>query len=287
MPEKYPVLLRNIQNLGASATTTIKPPLGQRFWAIFLQMAYTGGTNTIAAAYANITEGRLIVDGEVVRRFTGAELRANNIKYGSKYDSVSTEVPNTAPGVTIPIYFAEDWREDKLEIESTAFPTNTLQNFSIELDLGAATAPVITGYALVDDVQLKDGVRPKMVTWTKQTWGTGAAILEINDILKKGILLEMNFTPPSSSISKVTVMKTPVNQKERTIYEMTATSNAAFLQGKGVTAVSGSYYTVFDVDGLTSSGVDLRGLTSFYVKIEAAAAMAGNMSAIIQRLEEV
>src|SRR5437868_5113792 len=103
---KYRVQLRNVQNVAASKTAIIECPIGKRFHYIVLQHGYASGTNTIAATYSNISEVRVLVNNRVQRVASGTQLRDKNLLNGTGYDSLVGGVPNTAPGVSIPIYFA-------------------------------------------------------------------------------------------------------------------------------------------------------------------------------------
>ncbi|HVV00274.1 MAG TPA: major capsid protein P2, partial [Verrucomicrobiae bacterium] len=106
---KKRIQIRNVQNVAASKTALINLPVGDRYHYVVLQHGYSAGTNTIAAACSNITEIRVKVNGRVQRVISGTQLRDMNLLNGTQYDC--TGLPNTAPGVSFPIFFREQWRE--------------------------------------------------------------------------------------------------------------------------------------------------------------------------------
>src|SRR5438093_10978921 len=104
------IQLRNVQNIAASKTALIELPVGMRYHYVVLLHGYSAGTNTIAAAATNVAEIRVKVNGRTQRIISGTQLRDMNIVNGTGFDC--TGVPNTAPGVSFPLFFAEPWRKD-------------------------------------------------------------------------------------------------------------------------------------------------------------------------------
>src|SRR6266403_344176 len=118
---KYRLQVRSVSNVAASKTALIDIPCGQRFHQIILLHGYAAGTNTIAAAATNISEIRIKSNSRIQRTISGTQLRDMNLVNGTAYDC--TGVPNTAPGVTCPIYLGEPWRESPADQDALGWAT--------------------------------------------------------------------------------------------------------------------------------------------------------------------
>lgn len=282
---KYRVQLRNVQNVSASNTALIDCPCGQRYHYIELTHGYSAGTNTIAGGAANITMIRVKSNSRIQRMMKGVELRDMNILNGTQYDC--TGLPNTAPGVTFPIYFAEPWRESPQDQDALGWSTAGWLSFQIEVDLGAASTPTLAAWAVMDDFVPPANTNPGIVKWVRASLVPGGTTYDVNTIDRRDWLQQISIYPDSGgsqSPTQVTFKKNGL-----IISELTAAANTGFLQNHSMYPAasgrtSGVYDLVFDHDGLLSSSLPMDGARDSLLTIASGSAMSGTQIAIIQRL---
>ena len=277
---KRRIPLRNVQNVAASKTALIECPVGPRYHQIILQHGYTAGTNTIAAAATNISEIRVKVNGRVQRTSSGTQLRALNIANGSVYDAVSTEAPNTAPGVSFPLFFAEPWRKDVVDADGLAWQTSKWASFQIEVDLSTASTPTLLAWAVVDDFVSPGNAVTPIVKWIRQSIGASGTSQDITTLDRRDFLQQVSIYDASGggATSRVTLRK-----DGEILHDLTTSANAALLQQNGMTPASGRYDLVLDHDDLLSSAVDLNGARDLSITVESTS-MSGSLVLIVQRL---
>lgn len=287
MPEKRKIQLAGISSVAASGTALLEIPLSWgRMHYLVLQHGYSAGTNTIAAAATNITEIRVIVNGTVIRTISGTQLRDMNLLNGTAYDC--TGVPNTAPGVSFPIFFNEPWRKDARDQDALAWPSAPMNSFKVEVVLGAASTPTLKAYAVVDDTTVQG--TPLYCKWIRQPFNASSTEFDITTIDRRGFIQQISLYPDSGASQVAT--ETQVKKNGIIIHELTYSANLALLQHYAMTpAASGrsSNITdiVFDHDDLLGSSVQLDGARDLIVKVKAASAMSGTITGIIQRLEKL
>jgi len=141
-----------LRDIAANGTTkvTLKCPRGLRYHKINCQQYYAGGTNTIAGAIANFLEMRVKLNSRVQRKLTSTELLDTNLFHGTQYGNITGEVPNTAHGVSFPLFFGEPWRKDVAAQDALAWSTGDLG--PMEIDFDTTNAATWTFWAVVDDV---------------------------------------------------------------------------------------------------------------------------------------
>jgi hypothetical protein len=292
MAEKYPIKLRNVSNVGDSKTALIDVPVGPRYHYILLELGYSSGTNTIAGALAHITEIRVLVNDRVQRVFSGVQLRDLNILNGTAFDCQG--LPNTAPGVSLPIYFAEPWRKDSASQDALAWQSRNFKSFRIEVDLSAAIAssgtPTLVASAVVDDFIATDSmgkeITPMFVTMRRQQVAAAGTSFDITTIDKKGLLQQISLYPDSGGSNAATIVT--VRRDGDIVRELTKSANFALLTNNDMTPTasgrtSNIFDLVFDHDDLLNSSLVLQGVKEFTLTVEAASAMSGNMTFIVQR----
>lgn len=280
--DKNRIQLRSVSNVAASKTALIDLPIGLRYHTVILQHGYASGTNTIAAAATNITEIRVKVNGRVQRTISGTQLRDMNLLNGTAFDAVAGEAPNTAPGVSFPIFFAEPWRQVPAEADGMAWPSSGWDSFQIEVDLGAASTPTLAAFAVTDNLAASSK-GAGIVKWIRQSWGASGTSLDIATIDKRDFLQQISLYPGGQNATKVTLRKDGIVR-----HELTATANAALLNQSQMTPAasgrtSGIYDVVLDHDGLLGSALVLDGSRDLTLTVEAASAMSGTITAIVQR----
>lgn len=288
MAEKFPIKLRNVSNVAASKTALIDIPVGPRYHTIILEHGYAAGTNTVAAAMSNITEVRILVNDRVQRVFSGTQLRDLNILNGTTFDCQG--VPNTAPGVSLPIYFAEPWRKDSASQDALAWQSRNFKSFRIEVDLSTASTPTLVASAVIDDFVARDTtgkeIEPLFVTMRRQQVAAAGTSFDITTIDKRGLLQQISLYPDSGASQAATIVT--VRRDGDIVRELTKSANFALLTNNDMTPTasgrsSNIYDLVFDHDDLINSSLNLSGVKEFTLTVEAASAMSGNMTFIVQR----
>lgn len=111
----------SVSNVAASTTAQADIPVGQRILGILIQHGFSSGTNTVAGGMTNISKVRFKVDGFIARELSGTKLRDLNLANGRIHDCRG--LPNTAPGVSLMLNFAEPWRRDFEDQIAGALPT--------------------------------------------------------------------------------------------------------------------------------------------------------------------
>lgn len=286
---KYRIQLRAVSNVAASKTALIDIPCGQRFHYILLTHGYAAGTNTIAGAASNITGLRIYVNSRAQRTLgSGTELRDMNILNGTQYDC--TGVPNTSPGVTFPIYFAEPWRESPADQDSLAWASSGWTTFQIQVDLSTASTPTLQAWAVCDDYvppANANGTQPGICKWIRSSLPAAGTSFDFTTLDRRDWLQQISLYPDSggsNAATQVTFKKNSV-----TLHELTNTANSALLTNHTMTpAASGRtsniYDLVFDHDGLLGSSVPMDGARDSLLTIAAGGSMSGTVIAIIQRV---
>jgi len=286
--------LRNVVNVAASKTVLIDCPIGPRYHAIQIQHGYAGGANTIAGAMANVLAIRIKVNGKVQRAYGsgvssgsnqgGVELRDDNLLNGTAYDC--TGLPNTAPGVTIPIFFAEPWRHDEVDQDSLAWPSSAWASFQIEIDLGAGTTPTLTAFAIVDSLAAPSG-GPQIKKVIRQQFPAAGTQFDIAQIDRKDWLENISLYPDSGSSQQTSEvdlrfnsqildeLTTPVRQALQIQFNMTPTASGRTANMTDI---------VLDHDSLLGSAVNLNGASDFTMTVKAANAMSGTIIALVSRI---
>lgn len=165
MAVKRRVPLNQINGVAAGATATINLPVGpRRYHTIHIgyKCANVGGA-TEAAITAHLTEIRMNLDGVTQRKFSAAQLfNLNRQKGKSPTVSASTAIPGY-----LTIFLAEPQRKSVLEREATCWGMKGVGSFQIEIDIAAAaTSPVLSGFALIDDM---DEAPMGIVKWKRET----------------------------------------------------------------------------------------------------------------------
>ena len=148
MAVKRWIKLNKINGVAAGGTATIDLPTDKRYHAIYLEYnTSTAGGPTEANMEAELTEMRINIDGVTQRRCSCAQLFDINRTKGK------APVVGSSNGYAI-FYFSEPQRKSHIGREATAWGMKGVNSFQMEVDIASgATSPVITGWALVDDVQ--------------------------------------------------------------------------------------------------------------------------------------
>ena len=291
MPIKRRQILRDISSVVASGTVVINCPVGPRYHSITLQHAYASGTNTIAAAATNISAIRVKRNGRVQRTFSGTQLRDLNLLFGTGYDC--TGLPNVVAssagtqavdGVSFPIYFAEPWRQEPDAQDALAWSTDGWESFTIEIDLGAASTPVLTAISVVDSVVNRNAIVKVLRIQT----GASGTSYDYTAFDKRDFYQQISIYACSGAATLET-SKATFRVNGEILHERIQSVNFAELSQAGMTPrasgrTSYMYDLVFDHDGLLGSAVPLLGARDVSLTIEAAAAMSGTTTMLLQRL---
>lgn len=281
---KSKLQLRNVQNVAASKTALIDLPIGPRYHYVVLEHGYASGTNTLAAGYTNVAEVRIKVNGRVQRIFSGTQLRDLNILNGTAYDGLG--VPNTAPGISVPLYFNEPWRKDVKDQDALAWATSRWSSFQIEVDLGAASTPTLVASAVVDSLQAPASGQG-IVKVIRQSFPAAGTSFDISTLDRRDWLQQLSLYPDSGGSNVTTKVTIRVNSN--IVHEFTFSANKALLTNYGMTPTASGRTAsltdlVLDHDDLLGSALLLDGTRDLTVTVEAASAMSGTIVGLIQRL---
>ena len=278
---KRRIQLRNVANVAASKTTLIDLPCGPRYHAIFLEHGYSSGTNTAVAAATNISEIRIKINGRVQRTMSGTQLRDMNLLNGTAYDCQG--VPNTAPGTSFPIFFAEPWRKSPADQDALAWPSAGFSSFQIEVDLGAAASPTVVASAAVDDMQVNK--LTGIVKWLRQSFAASGTSFDISTIDRRDWLQQISLYAAAEAATKVTLRKDGL-----ILHELTKSSNFALITNYGMSpTATGRTATIYDLvldhDDLLGSAVQMDAARDIVLTVESATGspMSGTLTAIVQR----
>ena len=287
MPLKQRISLKDISAVAASKTVIINCPIGPRYHYINLAHGYAAGTNTIAAAATNISEIRLKLNNRVQWKLSGTQLRDRNLLNGTAFDAVSGEVPNTAPGVSFPLYFAEPWRKDIATQDALALPTGGgfIKTFQIEIDLSTASTPTLIAWAVVDSVVFDKAQMIKKVL--PQGINAGGTKFDFTLNEQDGFLTQISLYPDSGGSNAAT----PVTLRKGglILHELTGAANKALLTQSQMTPVASGrtaniYDIILDSDDTIGSALPLDSSRDVSLTIEAGSAMSGTITAIIERI---
>lgn len=303
---KSKIQIRNVSNVAASKTAIIDLPIGPRYQHIQLQHGYAAGTNTIAGAMANLLTVRIKVNGHIQRIFGsgtaggsnqgGVELRDFNLLNCENgivpYDCLG--LPNTAPGVTIPIFFAEPWRDSPIDREALAWPSSLWQSFQIEVDLGAAATPTLTAFAIIDAAQAPSG-GPFIAKVYRQQFGIAGTQQDFPGIDRRDYLTQVSLYPDSGSSQQTSEVDVRFNSQ--IIDEFTTSVRNAALINRGMSpTATGRTANMTDVilehdeslsNNVLASALNLNGASDMTLTVKAANAMSGTIIALIEKIGPV
>ena len=290
---KYALKLRDVSAVAASNTVIIDLPIGPRYHYINLQHGYSAGTNTIAAAYTNISNIRVKVNNKVQRNYAadsarsgGVILRDQNLLNGTGYDTpvaTTPEVPNTAPGVTIPIYFAEPWRKNPRDQDALAWSTAGWKSFQLEIDLAAAATPTLVASAVVDDLVVEN---PQILKVFRQGITAAGTSFDTGIVDRRDFLEQISLYPDTGASQPATIVT--LRKNGDILRELSRAANRALNLNSGMVPeatgrTAAIYDIVLDHDDLLGSSVPLEDVRTMTLTIESASAMSGTISGIISR----
>jgi len=283
MAAKLGLKIRAVSNVAASKTALIEVPRLGRIHAVILEHGYASGTNTIAAAATNIAGVRVNVNGRTQRKYgSGTELRDDNLLRGTAYDCVG--VPNTAPGVSFPILFAEPWRMDEADQDRLAWEAREFDSFQIEVDLGAASTPTLVASVVYSPDRVQS---PGVVTVDRISIPASGTSFDYNQLSNLDWLQAISLYMDSGGSNPTT--QVDLRADGTLIRELTNSANKALLQNSGLTpAASGRTASIYDVvldhDDVLNSALDTRNVKSTNLTIAAGSAMSGTIVALVRRL---
>lgn len=292
--QKKRIALRNVQNVAASSTALIDCPIGPRYHQIILKHGFAAGTNTLTGAYANITEVRVKLNNRVQRVLSGTQLKDFNGLNGAAYSG--NGVPNTAPGATMNIFFAEPWRENPLDKDALAWKTRGRGLLQVEVDIGAASTPTLAAFAIVDD----DGGGASNVgsdaivkIYRQLAANGGTSFDAILDRGRPDFLQQLTVYPDTGGSNVLTKVTLRANTDVKSEFDAAGvkeflTSNgmvpAAGALNGSATRTAGIHDIVLDHDDLLGSAMPINNLADLNLTIEAGGSPSGTNAIIIARL---
>ncbi|MGC3958116.1 MAG: hypothetical protein QM813_09320 [Verrucomicrobiota bacterium] len=164
--------------------------------------------------------------------------------------------------------------------------TKDFKSFRIEVDLSTASTPTLVASAVIDQFQPAAGATPWYVTMRRQQVAAAGTSFDITTIDKKSLLQQISLYPDSGGSNAATIVT--VRRDGQIVRELTKSANFALLSNNDMTpTASGRTASVFDLvfdhDDLLNSSLLLTGAKEFTLTVEAASAMSGTVTFLVQR----
>jgi hypothetical protein len=244
------VKIPNSNGVASNATATFDLPIGRRYHALYLQY---GGTSF---ALSDMTEIRVIANGEVIQRYSGADRDTMN-----QFDRLAA-----AAGILALKFDRSGLYQQKGE-ESTAIQTGSkdpatgvaVTSFKLEVDIAAtATAPTLTVIAVQSDNNAAapgPGLIRRVMRYSRVFSAAGSN--EISDFPKgtegnRYIWLNRAFFKTANTLDL------EIDRSNFAIFQRTAATNTR-IQSNGVRSPQAGWY-VYDP---TEEGYDWEPISFF------------------------
>jgi hypothetical protein len=295
MATKNKILLPAPNVVGASKTSLIDLPRGYRYSCIGIE--YSDAQTTPVDILTALGDIRLKINSKVNRLHSAAELDVINKINGAQYARLQIGTGNTMKQVIV-IWFAEPWRkngDDQSRLAFTADARNGVNNFQLEIDVTASATgtPALSCFAVVDAPLAPPANGMPLLSKTfRSSVSVAGTSIDIPTLDKGEVLQTLLFRNPTtgagSNISKVTL-----KQNGDTKHELTRTQNIGHLTAADMNPSTGTgldvagYELVLDADDPVTSGLPTNTNDNLQLKVEFAAAAAGSMTFLVQRLGEI
>jgi hypothetical protein len=288
---KYRIQARNIVQAtsAAASTCTLELPIGQRYHSLHC-VVVDGTATTVAAILALISQVRVKLNGRVQRTISGAELEDMNALNGATYGALLSGTKTA----TIPIYLAEPWRKDARDQDALAWPTRwkngAFESFQVEIDFTAANLTVaVSAFAIVDNFVPDNS--PQICKWLRQSFAAAGTSFDISTIDRRDFLTQVSLYADSGAALKASKVTVRINGQ--IVHELTVAALMGLLKHYGMDPLGASRTggasckisdIVFDHDDLLGSAINLNGASDITLTVEAASAMSGTVTTIVQRI---
>ena len=183
-------------NVAANTTATLSLPLGDTYERLLLEL---GGTTFTKAMLTGI---RVRVNAKVVHECTGAQL-----------DLINSYCGLAADAKFLALDFSEIFARDQVGQSIGALGTASgVQNVTIEIDIGAATAPTLKAHALVSGAKAID-VLNKMLRYPFNIGATGKTPITLpygqnGSLIKRVYIFSANMTALEVKKNGITIHDT-------------------------------------------------------------------------------
>jgi hypothetical protein len=295
---KSKIQLRNVSNVAANKTVLIDLPIGPRYQHIQLQHGFAAAT--IATAMANMLAIRIKANGKIQRIFGsgvasgsnqgGIELRDfNTLNQPAGSTAFDCTVANNI--VTIPIYFAEPWRDTPADREALAWPTSAWTSFQIEIDLGTAATPTLTAFAIID-ASPAPSAAPFIAKVFRQQFNASGTAFDIATLDRRDYLTQISLYPDSGSSQQTSEVDLRFNSQ--ILDELTTPVRTAMLINRDMSpAATGRTANMTDVvlehdesliSNLLSGALNLNGSSDLALTVKATNAMSGTIIALVEKI---
>lgn len=255
------------EGVGAGQTATARIGVGMRIHN--LMIPYSGVT------LAEITEIRVIANGQTIQRLIGADVVDKVNQFDAK---------NAANGI-ITINFERTGLISRAGREITAIDTTThpkikvpITTLSLEVDIaGTATNPVL---GAPNAKELPMAKEPSELLVFKRVFGydpQGSGEFQIADLPKTGAINRIIIK------SSATINNIKVDRNNYTAFDRTKAMNE-LIQNDGVRVPQAGYYVIdFTEEGYGQDWLEVQGATDFRLKLDMAG--AGHLDVIVEYLD--
>ena len=244
-------------------TASCRIPAGFTYHNIYVTATKSGGT----FPSTDVDEIRVLCNGTIVQRFSGAQLRSIN-----RYDRASNGYGDTLPFV---LDFDRTRLRTRANTESTAIPFGALNDprpiytMLVEVDLksSAAADTVLEAYSVVSPpVDLNN--TPAVLKQVRQFIysPTGAGDFEIADLPRVGLISRMFFSAPDKIDSVV------VSMDSTEVWNRTKGLNKFIIDGFHFKDLESVNTVMFPIDttenGYGNDVWDLAGVSDFRLRLK-------------------
>jgi len=230
--------LPSFNAVGANQTATVNLPVDRRYHMLFINYKDDSDQATIEA---DIEEIRILVDGNVQRRFSAKDLFAINAFNGYGFKDGF-----------LPIFFSEPWRRNASGEDLLSWGLYGRGTFQIEIDISAdAVAPKLGGVYVFDNVEQP---LTNIIKWRKQSVGvTSTGLYTHSTLSKKEIYQRIHcFEQNAGDIGDVSIEVEGLN-----VYDANDEENDVILQTQELAPSADAFHIVFDETQRVEDGLPM------------------------------
>lgn len=287
------IQLQDITGVATGNVATVNCPKGPRYKSVQLIFGDAGAGNANAPALSAISTGdiQILVASKQVRRATAVQIDTINQLNGTKYASIGYAGTGNGSGRTLlTIFFEEPWRKRADYQNGLALTTDWLgtnDTFQVKIPL-IGTTPVLAATACVDDFGI--GQATPIIKWQADDSQTSSALVPLANIFQgmpgTDLISEVDIFDPSDSVAgSKGIIQARLLSGSQVIYDdITANENAQLLTNYDMNPQAGLFPLMFDHDDLFESLRQVNTVTSTQLNLTLAAASAGTLRRITQRL---
>jgi hypothetical protein len=275
------------ENVVAGKKAYCNVPLGKRIHMMVLEIGSANNDD-----FRNIVDDILIKVNDNYQRTANADqLDQLNRANGERYATRIITPPGAGNQLAhLPIYFFKPWAKLARDQEGSAWTTDWMSRFRLEILLKAGiTTPTLGGWMVFDDVT-SNGKGQFIEKWIRNDIpAVGKASESDNYLPKKDILTQLSLWDPAPAGTTISRVKFKVGTNE--LYDLLrnqiGSDSAQYAEmTPNVPAdptVQGRLDCTFDSDGLLTSGLPVANYPNLRLRLEYNQAANGTVTSIAQQ----